>query len=404
VRLSSTDAALREDIRFLGRLLGDTIREQAGVNMFELVEKIRHAAIKYRRQHDVDSLKQLEKKIGSLDQAQATNVVRAFSYFHHLANIAEDLQQNRPVLAPPPVPSPTRKRRSASPAAAPATLPPMHEGSIAFALARLRQAGVSSRKIVAVLERAKVEPVLTAHPTEVQRKSVLDRQRSITASLEARGRNSMNAKELALLEQEMRRDVLLLWKTSELRLVKPTVADEIENGLAYFKSTFLEVIPRLYAELEDELGANVRLAPFLRVASWIGGDRDGNPHVTHDVTQRAVERQSAVVMNHYLAEVNALGSELAMSSDYMRISPELAELAARSPDRGRSRAQEPFRRALTGVYARLVATAHELGADVGATGAGIRPPLAPAVGPAMPYASAAELMADLGIIAVALSK
>ena len=397
-RESATDVALREDIRFLGRLLGDTIREQAGVSVFDLVEKIRHAAIRYRRQHDVDSLKQLEKKISSLEQSQATNVVRAFSYFHHLANIAEDLHQNRDATPAARPPSAGRRATRAE-AKAQALLAQPREGSIAFALARLRQAGIPPRKIVALLDRAKVEPVLTAHPTEVQRKSVLDRERSITVRLAARDRGTMADKPLAALEQELRRDVLLLWKTSELRLVKPTVADEIENGLAYFKSTFLEVIPHLYADLEDELGSTVRLASFLRVASWIGGDRDGNPHVTHDVTQRAIERQASLVMTHYLAEVNALGSELGLSSDYTRISPELAELAARSPDRGRSRAQEPFRRALTGVYARLVATAQELGADV----AGAVAHLAPAVGPARAYGSPAELLADLGTIAVALS-
>jgi phosphoenolpyruvate carboxylase len=420
-RESHIDVALREDIRFLGRLLGDTIREQAGVDVFDLVERIRRAAIQYRRQHDVGSLKQLEKKIGSLEQSQATHVVRAFSYFHHLANIAEDLHQNRGAVA---APRPTRThggRRgqagsqvSSQPASPPrrkqAPAPeqphgqgqpqePCGEGSIAFALARLRQAGVSPRQIVSLLERAKVEPVLTAHPTEVQRKSVIDRQRSITARLAGRDRSTLSDKQAAALEQELRRDVLLLWKTSELRTVKPTVADEIENGLAYFKSTFLEVIPRLYSELEDELGSGVRLAPFLRVASWIGGDRDGNPHVTHEITQRAVERQASVVMEHYLAEVNALGSELGLSSDYTRISPELTELAARSPDRGRSRAQEPFRRALTGVYARLVATAQELTASAG--GGGVH--LAPAVGPAQPYASPAELSSDLGVIAMALA-
>ena len=274
--------------------------------------------------------------------------MRAFSYFHHLANIAEDLHQT------PAGQRPAGARRRDVDAEAP-------EGSIAFALRRLREAGVPSRQIVAMLERAKVEPVLTAHPTEVQRKSVLDRQRAITDELTGNDRAGWpGGKAPAALERELRRQVLLLWKTSELRLVKPTVADEIENGLAYFKSTFLEVLPRLYAGLEDELGDGVRLAPFLRVASWIGGDRDGNPYVTHDVTRRAVERQAAMVMAHYLAEVTRW-QRAGVVVGVHQISPELAELAARSPDRGASRAHEPFRRALTGVYARLAATQEDLG-------------------------------------------
>jgi phosphoenolpyruvate carboxylase len=387
------EVAQREDIRFLGRLLGDTIREQAGVEIFDLVEKIRRAAIQYRRQQDVDSRKDLEKNIGSLDQAEATHVVRAFSYFHHLANIAEDLHQIRAgAVAPRAGTRATGGARARGGARVREV-----EGSIGFALERLREAGISPRQVVSLLERAKVEPVLTAHPTEVQRKSVLDRQRAITAELTGRSRGAPGDRAPGEVEQELRRQVLLLWKTSELRLVKPTVADEIENGLAYFKSTFLEVIPRVYAALEDQLGTNVRLAPFLRVASWIGGDRDGNPHVTHDVTQRAVERQATLVMEHYLAEVNALGSELGLSSEHTKISPELAELAAQSPDRGASRVHEPFRRALTGVYARLTATARALGAG------SARAPAAPPVGPARPYATAAEFLSDLEVVAMALT-
>jgi phosphoenolpyruvate carboxylase len=381
-RDEKADVALREDIRFLGRLLGDTIREQAGVSVFDLVEHIRRIAIQYRRrQHDLPGLKRLEKTIGSLDQVEATNVVRAFSYFHHLANIAEDLHRNR--------------RRRGTPGARAAAAP--EEGSIAFALRRLRAAGISSRQITAMLDRAKVEPVLTAHPTEVQRKSILDRQRSITARLVERDRGGATDGERATWERQLRREVLLLWKTNELRPAKPTVADEIENGLTYFSTTFLQVIPALYAELEDELGSAVGLAPFLRVASWIGGDRDGNPHVTHQVTTRALERQAALVMRHYLAEVHALGGELGLSADYTEISPELAELAARSPDRGSSRAQEPFRRALTGLYARLAATAKRLAGET------VEPRAAQPVGPAEPYRTPTDFLADLNVIAAALA-
>src|SRR5262249_53737965 len=160
-------------------------------------------------------------------------------------------------------------------------------------------------------------------------------------------------------DRALRREVLILWRTSELRAAKPTVADEIENGLAYFDSTFFDVIPRLYAELEDQL-AGVYVAPFLRVASWIGGDRDGNPHVTHEITRRALERQAARALGRYLGEIHALGGELSLSSRYTAVSPELAKLAARSPDRGLARSEEPFRRALVGVYARLAATGESL--------------------------------------------
>ncbi len=330
------DADLREDIRLLGRLLGDTIRDQAGTDVFDLVERIRRTAIHYRKEHDLPSLKTLERTIGGLGAGHATNVVRAFSYFHHLANAAEDLH----------------KRRGEP-----------EEGSIAVALERLRAAHVPTKKIVSFFERARVEPVLTAHPTEVQRKSTLDRHRAVIDLLAARGEQPAGEIEAAL-----RREVLLMWKTNELRLSKPTVADEIENGLTYFRSTFLEAIPRLYAEIEDGIGPGTRLAPFLRVASWIGGDRDGNPHVTADVTEHAAGRQASVAFTHYLAQIHALGAELSLSSRYTATSPELQALAARSPDRGTSRDEEPYRRALVGIYARVAATARALGADAGTLG------------------------------------
>ena len=357
------DGELREDIRLLGRLLGDTIREQAGAEVFDLVESIRRTAIRYRKDHDAPSLKQLERTIGRLGPAHATSVVRAFSYFHHLANAAEDLHARRTQPA---------------------------EGTIALALERLRAAHVPARKIVSFFERARVEPVLTAHPTEVQRKSVLDRHRAVIDLLAARA-----AAPAGDVEQALRREILLLWKTNELRLSKPTVADEIENGLTYFRSTFLDAIPRLYAEIEDGLGPGTRLAPFLRVASWIGGDRDGNPHVTAEVTEHAAGRQASVVLGHYLAQIHALGSELSLSSRYGLTSPELQALAARSPDRGTSRDEEAYRRALVGIYARVASTARALDVEAATLG----PPAAPA----RPYGGPGELAADLGVIAHALA-
>jgi len=358
------DADLREDIRFLGRLLGDTIREQAGTEVFDLVETIRRTAIHYRKEHDLPSLTRLERTIGGLRTAHATGVVRAFSYFHHLANAAEDLHARR-----------------AQP----------EEGTIALALERLRAARVPNRKIVSFFERARVEPVLTAHPTEVQRKSILDRHRSVIALLASRGEESAEE-----VEKALRREVLLLWKTNELRVAKPSVSDEIENGLTYFRSTFLDAIPRLYAEIEDGIGPGTRIAPFLRVASWIGGDRDGNPHVTADVTEHAAERQASVAFARYLGEIHALGSELSLSSRYTAPSPELQALAARSPDRGTSRDEEPYRRALVGIYARVAATARALHVDAGMLGS--------AAAPARPYGDPSELGADLKVLGTALAE
>jgi phosphoenolpyruvate carboxylase len=362
---------LREDIRLLGRVLGDTIRAQEGAKVFDLVERIRRTAIGYRREQDPRNLRELERTIRSLGDAHATNVVRAFSYFHHLANVAEDFHRSR----------------SPADGAGASDSDGTEEGTIARALERIRAAGLPTRKVVSLFERATIEPVLTAHPTEVQRKSVLDRHRAIAALLGARDAGAND------WETALRREVLILWKTSELRSAKPTVADEIENGLAYFETTFLGAIPRLYAEIEDALDG-VYVAPFLRVASWIGGDRDGNPHVTHDVTRAALARQAAVALGHYLDEVHALGSELSLSSRYANVPPELARLAGRAPDRGPARNEEPYRRALVGVYARLAATGRAFGLDLTLP--------APPAGAGDPYASPAELLTDLDVIGAAL--
>jgi phosphoenolpyruvate carboxylase len=366
------DLPLREDIRYLGRILGDTIREQAGTKVFELVERIRLSAIQYRRDHDARSLSTLERTIGGLGQDDATNVVRAFSYFHHLANVAEDVHRDR-----------LRRAHEARQA-------PPEAGSLAFARARLRAANVSPRRLQAFFEQARVEPVLTAHPTEVQRKSILDRQHAIRERLGARA----FANSPSNVDEDLRREVLVLWKTNELRGEKPTVTDEIGNGLAYFRNTFLEVVPQLYVDVEEAFTAGGPVPPFLRVASWIGGDRDGNPHVTHEVTARAVELQAQVAFDHYLREIHALGSELSLAAKYIVDSSELEALGARSPDRAASRRDEPFRRALTGIYARVAATTKRLAPDT----------MVPheAVGQAPPYATADELSADLDVIHNAL--
>jgi len=343
-RRRNGDQALGEDIRFLGRILGDTIREQAGQGTFDLVERIRRTAIRYRREHDAASLQTLEKTIRGLARPEATNVVRAFSYFNLLANAAEDLSHSR----------------SGDPEAA-------QEASIAGALERLRQARVPASRLLAFFERALVEPVLTAHPTEVQRKSILDRYRAIVARL---ARRRAAGGDTDGDERALRREVLILWKTSELRIEKPTVADEIENGLAYFRSA------------------------FLCVGSWIGGDRDGNPHVTHEVTARAIERQAAVAFGRYLGEIHALGAELSLSSRYAEATDALRALAQRAPDRGRARDEELYRRALVGVYARVAATARGLEVKLEDVG----PPAAPAP----PYATPGELRADLDVVHEAL--
>src|SRR5262245_21172327 len=273
------DQPLREDIRLLGRLLGDTLREQEGVALFELVEEIRLSALGFRREGDLGAKAALESLLDGLDHETVTRVVRAFNFFSQLANIAEDVHH-------------IRRRRAHLITGSPPT-----PGSIALAIQRVQHAGIGLETLKAFFRDALVSPVLTAHPTEVQRKSILDRQMDIARLLTERCRCEHTAEEARENEDELRRVILTLWQTRILRAVRLTVIDEIENGLANYRYTFLHEVPGLYAEIEDLVGnaiGPIGIGPVLRIGSWIGGDRDGNPYVTPEMTLQAVGRQAAV--------------------------------------------------------------------------------------------------------------
>jgi phosphoenolpyruvate carboxylase len=240
-----------------------------------------------------------------------------------------------------------------------------------------------------------VVPVLTAHPTEVQRKSVRDLEMQLERLLQARERTQLTPQELAANDESIRRAVLALWQTRMLRLEKLDVLDEVVNGLSFFEQTFLPEVPALYGDLEDELQrrhpgqATPEVPSFLRIGSWIGGDRDGNPFVTADVLARTLRMQSARAFEYYLEQLHLLGAELSMTTLVTEVSPELTALADRSPDTSPHRRDEPYRRALTGLYARLATTARVLDQHEA---------LRHAVGDAPPYADAASFAAELDII------
>jgi phosphoenolpyruvate carboxylase len=344
--ISSKDLPLREDIRLLGRILGDTLREQEGEAAFELVENVRRTSVLFRKTHDTRDRIELEDLLDNLAPAETLSVVRAFSYFSQLANIAEDLHHNR------------RRRAHLKSGSRP------QEGSMQLALERLIEKKVSPETLQEFFDKAIVSPVLTAHPTEVQRKSILDCQMIISSLLSDRDRIDMTPEELAVTEEALRRFILILWDTRMLRYSKLTVQDEIKNGLTFYGHTFLTEIPQLYANLEKQLekhyGKTFKVPPLLRVGSWIGGDRDGNPFVTAEVMSDAATSHSAVALDFYLAETNLLGVRLSISSRVVDISEKLADFAAKSPDKSPARDDEPYRRALIAIYSRLVATAKKL--------------------------------------------
>jgi phosphoenolpyruvate carboxylase len=358
------DRPLHDDIRLLGEILGDTVREQDGENAFEIVEAIRRLSVAFQRKTDAAAGRNLDLILNRLSPVETLSVVRAFSYFSHLANLAEDRHH-------------VRRRMIHEIKDEP------QEGSLARSFARLDQAGVGADRTERALKRSFVSPVLTAHPTEVQRKSTLDAERAIADLLAAR-ENLRSPREFADNEARLRARVAQLWQTRILRTEKLTVRDEIENALSYYTSTFLTEIPRLYAELEERLGRPV--APFFRMGNWIGGDRDGNPNVVADTLVMAVKRHAETVLRHYLIQVHLLGAELSMSQTLTPCSPALQELAEKSKDDNPHRLDEPYRRALTGVYSRLAGTLKAL------TGTEA---LRHAIAPGEPYADAGALLADL---------
>ncbi|MBV8605183.1 MAG: phosphoenolpyruvate carboxylase [Pelomonas sp.] len=363
---------LIEDIRLLGRILGEVIREQEGRETFELIERIRRLAVAYRHKRDAQAGKSFDKLLKSLSAERAVSVIRAFSYFSHLANIAEDRHH-------------VRRREVHERAGS------LQQGSLAFALEKLHDAGVRPDAIARTLAHGYISPVLTAHPTEVQRKSILDAERAV-AELVTQRDGLHTERERRANEALIRARVTQLWQTRMLRYSKLTVADEVENALSYYHSTFLREIPRIYAELEEAL-PDAPLPSFLRMGHWIGGDRDGNPNVTAATLRHALRRQSEVALRHYLTEIHELGAELSISQRLTSVTPQMQALAERSPDRHVHRMDEPYRRALTGMYSRLAATLHEL------TGTEA---LRHAVAPQHAYASAEELLADLRAIADSL--
>jgi phosphoenolpyruvate carboxylase len=384
-RAKDNERPLVEDIRLLGRILGDEIREQEGAAAFELIEKIRTLSVAFRRDADHEADKALKKLLKSLSGDQTVSVIRAFTYFSHLANLAEDRHHIR--------------RRTLHERAG-----DTQEGSIDVAMSRLRWAGIAPKAISATLSESYVSPVLTAHPTEVQRKSILDAERAIAQLLTARDeikmrgaffenkKDALTTRELAANEAQMRARVMQLWQTRLLRFSKLTVADEIENALSYYESTFLREIPKLYANLEQLLG-NQPVHSFLRMGQWIGGDRDGNPNVSAQTLEYALRRQAEVALRHYLTEVHYLGGELSVSAMLADCSPDMQALAESSPDTNVHRMDEPYRRALTGVYARLAATLQELTGTEAARHA---------VAPQNPYKLAQEFASELRTIEASL--
>ena len=368
------DRPLRDDIRLLGRILGDTVREQQGAATFDIVENVRQSGVRFAREGKPEDRLALNALLDGVPQDTIVSVVRAFAYFLQLANIAEDAHLIR------------RRRAHDIARDAPSA------GTLAFALDTVVPQA-SAHDIAEFFADASITPVLTAHPTEVQRQSIQRAMQAIAALLDRQER-ARTPDEHRENNRELQRVVLTLWNTRMVRPSRLQVIDEVKNGIHYFNSTFLTELPRLYAQTEDTLRARFpesewQLPDFFHIGSWIGGDRDGNPFVTADVLKESLRLQSSAAVSFYLSEVHALGEDLPLSELLLPVTPALQELSKRSPDTSAQRLDEPYRRGLIGIYARLAATAKALDSIE---------PVRKAVGEAEPYRDIQEFVDDLLVI------
>ncbi|MGK2865685.1 MAG: phosphoenolpyruvate carboxylase, partial [Mycobacterium sp.] len=334
---------MREDIRLLGAILGDTVREQNGDTVFDLVERARVESFRVRRS-EIDRA-ELAGLFRDIDVHQAIPVIRAFTHFALLANVAEDIHRER--------------RRAVHEAAG----EPPQDSSLAATYRKLDGAQLEAAAVADALTGALVSPVITAHPTETRRRTVFDTQHHITELMRLRLHGHTRTDADRDIETELRRHILTLWQTALVRLSRLKISDEIETGLRYYPAAFLEVIPRVNAEVRSALqqrwpGTEVLARPILRPGSWIGGDRDGNPNVTGDVVRLATGRAAFTAFAHYFREITTLEEELSMSARLVQISAGLAVLADQCEEPARN--DEPYRRALRVIHARLTATAAQI--------------------------------------------
>ena len=361
--MGDTADAAREDVRYLGRLLGDAIRALDGTEVFERIEAIRKASVAVHRDGGSGPEAHLAERLDSLSLDDTLRFVRGFLNFSLLANLAEDRHARRVVS----------------------------DRTLSAAVEELERHGVDRGAVATMLGEALIAPVLTAHPTEVRRKSVIDRESAIVEAMAALdGADDVTRPEI---EADIRNAIAVLWQTRALRATRIGVPDEIETALSYFRTTFIPVLPRLYARWEEILGV-AGLPSFLKPGNWIGGDRDGNPNVTADTLRYAMRAQATVALDHHLEELHALGGELSISAGLAHVSPGLEALAGASGDDAPQRADEPYRRAITGIYARLAATYARL--------IGEPPPRAASVA-AEPYPTAAAFRADLQTVRASLA-
>ena len=385
VKLDEQQQNLLEHNRLFGTLLGESIFTYAGLHIYQVTESLREASIQYYKTKNQESRKNLSSFCSQLSNQDILRVIRGFSYFSVLANIAEDVYQ-------------THQHRNAK------FSNKIQIGTLEKSLKNLKKKGISSEKILNAMKRVNVVPVLTAHPTQVQRKSILDLIRKITDILDLH--ESVKNHQIDEMQwiDDLNRGVQILWQTSMLRTSKLRVVDEISNVLGYYNITFFNEIPNLtnkFQEISKKLGENQETAENLiplTMGMWIGGDRDGNPYVTVNTLETSAQAQALRLFQHYLDEVSLIYRDLSISNVMVDISEDLKKLSDMAGEVSPHRVNEPYRCALTAINDRLLATAYNL-----CENKEVLPAKRKNI-PDNPYSNSEEFTKDLKIIADSLIK
>lgn len=381
---SDAQKALGADIRLLGNLLGQAIRRLAGDDAFDLEEEVRAAAKELRTSSSPEAARRLRDRLAALDLPALRGLIRAFSVFFDLINLAEQQARVRAL-----------RHRATRPDAVPSENPES-------ALRRLAGLGVPAREVADHLARALVVPVFTAHPSEARRRTVLEKLAAVAQLLDRMEYSRLTPAELDAAVGAVAEEVEGLWLTGAVRSARPAVLDEVRQVLGLVETRLLDVVPRVYRKLEAALAAvypdhDHRVPAFLRFGSWIGGDRDGHPHVTHAVTADAVRLGQETILRHYLHRIEALGGKLSHSAPFVAAGPALAaSLAADAelfPELARAHPHEPYRAKCRMIGAKLRRTLDYVHTHVVDWGAEDRAP------PPGVYLSRKDLLDDLALIA-----